>query len=189
MWKDNAKANPKTPSFTHDIPTKLIGAAKDDPQSQEAFVKVIRPIVFQHYQAALAASQPESEICGAPTKQAALSPVSWLHVAEDPFVTVLANAICNKPACDTKVRQKVQGLMTELSAAAPTRSSAGGGQAEASKERKIGEIMPCRVCKKVENTLRCSRCNTAFYCGKEHQKMYWPFHKAACKLIASGNQA
>ncbi len=61
------KLIPKTPRFTHDIPTKLIGAAKDDPQSQEAFVKVIRPIVFQHYQAALAVSQPACDICGAPT--------------------------------------------------------------------------------------------------------------------------
>jgi hypothetical protein len=80
--------------------------------------------------------------------------------------------------------------MAEMSAAGPARSSAGGGgEAEASKDTKIGEIMPCRVCKKVGNTLRCSRCNTAFYCGREHQKMDWPLHKAACKLITSGNQA
>jgi len=72
--------------------------------------------------------------------------------------------------------------MTEMSNTDP--SAAGAGSQDV-----VGEIMPCRVCKTIQNTFKCSRCRTAFYCGKEHQKLDWPLHKAGCRAIAQAGQA
>ena len=37
----------------------------------------------------------------------------------------------------------------------------------------------------IQATLRCSRCKQASYCGKEHQRQDWAFHKRSCKPPSS----
>lgn len=32
----------------------------------------------------------------------------------------------------------------------------------------------------ISKLLQCSRCKTAVYCDRDHQKISWPFHKATC---------
>jgi hypothetical protein len=40
----------------------------------------------------------------------------------------------------------------------------------------------CLHClKEVSTTLRCSRCETAIYCGRECQVKHWPVHKNSCQ--------
>lgn len=40
----------------------------------------------------------------------------------------------------------------------------------------------CLYClKEVEGSMRCSRCETARYCGKECQVKHWPVHKNSCQ--------
>ena len=36
-------------------------------------------------------------------------------------------------------------------------------------------------CGETTNLLKCSRCHSAYFCGVQCQKQYWPFHKPACK--------
>ncbi|XP_014607858.1 PREDICTED: uncharacterized protein LOC106788792 [Polistes canadensis] len=43
----------------------------------------------------------------------------------------------------------------------------------------------CALCEKTEKLLRCSRCKSAFYCTKEHQKRDWKRHKEFCGTQAS----
>lgn len=150
-----------------------------------SFISTIKPIISQHYQAVIKASDTACCVCKAPTTQAIITPMSWLHVS-DPFVNVICRPACNKPECDTKIRQDVQIFMSQVgemptSAPPPAASSARSGSNNSSG---ISEIKPCRVCNKIENTFRCSRCRIAFYCGKEHQKADWPLHKVACKKSA-----
>ncbi|KLO07678.1 hypothetical protein SCHPADRAFT_1001474 [Schizopora paradoxa] len=40
----------------------------------------------------------------------------------------------------------------------------------------------CPICNSPA-TDRCSKCASAYYCSKEHQKEHWPEHKAKCKEI------
>ena len=40
----------------------------------------------------------------------------------------------------------------------------------------------CLHClEEVSTTLRCSRCETAIYCGRECQVKHWPVHKNSCQ--------
>ncbi|XP_015190605.1 PREDICTED: hypoxia-inducible factor prolyl hydroxylase isoform X2 [Polistes dominula] len=43
----------------------------------------------------------------------------------------------------------------------------------------------CALCEKTEKLLRCSRCKSAFYCTKEHQKRDWKRHKEFCRTQTS----
>jgi hypothetical protein len=42
------------------------------------------------------------------------------------------------------------------------------------------ETLSCNICGKTEGIMRCSRCKTAGYCGKKHQKADWKAHKKIC---------
>lgn len=46
----------------------------------------------------------------------------------------------------------------------------------------------CRKCKKPDSPSACSRCNLAFYCGKECQLNDWPQHKRNCYTLEQQQQ-
>lgn len=49
----------------------------------------------------------------------------------------------------------------------------------------------CNICEKsteIKNTstlLMCNKCKLIFYCGKEHQKIDWKYHKHFCRTIST----
>ena len=49
------------------------------------------------------------------------------------------------------------------------------------------QLSKCYVCGKNERPLlRCGRCKSVTYCGKEHQKVHWTVHKRECDQPSSG---
>ena len=48
--------------------------------------------------------------------------------------------------------------------------------------------LPCRFCKTSDiPTKKCGKCKNEFYCGKECQKIDWPFHKRFCDEIVGNS--
>ncbi|XP_059148010.1 uncharacterized protein LOC131935563 [Physella acuta] len=47
-------------------------------------------------------------------------------------------------------------------------------------DRSIVNTDVCNVCKTKDNLKRCGRCKSIYYCGREHQKHDWLYHKAVC---------
>ena len=48
--------------------------------------------------------------------------------------------------------------------------------------------LPCRFCKTSDiPTKKCSKCKNEVYCGKECQKIDWPFHKRFCNEIVENS--
>lgn len=41
----------------------------------------------------------------------------------------------------------------------------------------------CRICGGTDNLRRCSRCQVAYYCCQEHQRLDWKLHKLECRSI------
>ncbi|XP_058812212.1 hypoxia-inducible factor prolyl hydroxylase [Topomyia yanbarensis] len=41
----------------------------------------------------------------------------------------------------------------------------------------------CRICGATEGLRRCSRCQVAYYCSQEHQRLDWKLHKLECRSI------
>uniref|UniRef100_A0A1Q3FHI6 hypoxia-inducible factor-proline dioxygenase n=1 Tax=Culex tarsalis TaxID=7177 RepID=A0A1Q3FHI6_CULTA len=41
----------------------------------------------------------------------------------------------------------------------------------------------CRICGATEGLRRCSRCQVAYYCCQEHQRLDWKVHKLECRSI------
>ncbi|XP_053688048.1 rho GTPase-activating protein gacZ [Sabethes cyaneus] len=41
----------------------------------------------------------------------------------------------------------------------------------------------CRICGSTDGLRRCSRCQVAYYCSQEHQRLDWKLHKLECRSI------
>jgi len=104
-----------------------------------------------------------------------MTPMSWLHAVEDPFVIVWVSAVCAEEKCEERVRMDIQDTMALM-------SSQGDALKMAPKER-VTEVLPCKVCGKAVDTLKCKQCMEVAYCGKEHQREDWKVHKRICKLL------
>ena len=53
------------------------------------------------------------------------------------------------------------------------------------REEAGGSFSKCSVCKRTENTKRCSGCYFVWYCGRRCQKEHWPRHQEECKVITA----
>jgi hypothetical protein len=152
--------------FNHDIDSRLLGplAANPNQHYQTQFLNAVHPILLEHYGACLNASGLTCSECTRPKKEALTTPMSWLHLADDPFVNILVSPLCETGGrCEMQSRRETQKMMEEL-----------GNEAEA-------EMTACKVCYKVEGAQKCARCRTVSYCGKECQKKDWKRHKPVCK--------
>jgi hypothetical protein len=77
-------------------------------------MNAIQSIMKEHKAAYLAALSRFCENCGSPTANVLQTPMSWLHKAEDPFVTIWVNATCGKGECEIQIRQQVQDVILYL---------------------------------------------------------------------------
>ncbi|KAL3419865.1 hypothetical protein PVAG01_08363 [Phlyctema vagabunda] len=173
----------ETMKFTHNIPSKLVSAdaqaSQQDPAYIQAFVSAISPIMKEHERECRAASDPQCQGCGAPSQTVLQTPMSWLHIVADPFVSVWVNPVCGKQVCEMKTRQQIQDMMALMGT-----SDAGQQPGEGRPSPDSKEILPCKICGKTGETLRCGRCKLVAYCGKDHQKQDWKVHKHICAIIA-----
>lgn len=109
---DNA---PEKLTYTHNIPGSLVTVdtqvAQNDPRYVSRFLGAIFPIMKEHEAACRQASNPRCGNCGSPTAKVLQTPMSWLHIVENPFVCVWVNAVCGKDECEMQTRQEIQAVM------------------------------------------------------------------------------
>ena len=91
------------------------------------------------------------------------TPMSWLHTMQDPFVNVWVTAVCGRRQCEIVMRQEIQRLMGEISAAAGPGVGVG-----ANPNANTMQLMPCNVCGATSGTTKCGRCRVVAYCGRDH---------------------
>lgn len=166
-------------TFVHPVPRSLVtptGAATN-PSFVADFVATLGPIIQQRDAACRAASRKMCQNCGATSTKVLQTPMSWLHNVGDPFVNVWVNPVCNKGECEVEVRREIQDTMA-LVGKPPDGEKA--WESAGKQQSGIQEAMPCPVCGKADDTLKCSRCGLVAYCGKEHQKQDWKLHKKVC---------
>ena len=170
-----------TLTFTHNLPSSLVRpeaqALQGDPGYIQNFTKSLQPIMNQHEAACRAASSSQCHSCGSPTTKVLLTPMSWLHIVEDPFLHVWCNPVCNKGVCETQTRQKIQNMMMLMSQEADKYQ---GNRPQAHSHSTTVEVVPCNICGKTEPTKKCGRCKVVAYCGKDHQVADWTAHKKVC---------
>ena len=161
--------------YTHNISRSLVAAGAQVAQDTgygNLFVKTLQPIMKEHEAICLATSNSHCENCGSRRTTVLQTPMSWLHKADDPFVVVWVNPVCEKGECESQIRQDMQDMMAELVGDAPDGRVSGP-------MTYLG-VIPCKVCGKTEAIKRCGRCRVVGYCGKEHQKADWEVHKKIC---------
>jgi hypothetical protein len=115
-------------TFHHDLPSRLIGAAGSavDPGYRQAYVSAMAPIMQKHTDECIAASQPKCSVCESrPTKQVLTTPMSFLHIPQDPFVAVIVTPVCEKPGCNTQGEANVNAMLAEITGM--TQDEAAGG--------------------------------------------------------------
>jgi len=162
--------------YVHNVPRSLVTptaqVAQRDPEYVKSFVAAIQPIMQEHEAACRAASNSKCQSCGSPAVKVLQTPMSWLHIVDEPFVNVWVNPVCNKSECEMRTRQQIQDMMMLI-----TEEGAGGSG-------NVAEILPCKVCGGTEKTMKCAQCKVVAYCGKEHQKADWKVHKRTCASLA-----
>ena len=168
-------------TYIHPLPRSLVTAATSnlllhDEKQREKFVNAIQPFMLEHEGTCLVASDKTCQSCGLPTTKILQTPMSYLHIVNDPFVSVLVSSVCNKIQCELRTRQDIQDLMSGNKTDA-------GTEVEEAKDVVPKEMIACKVCGKL-NTMRCGRCKVVAYCGKEHQKADWAAHKVVCSSVA-----
>jgi hypothetical protein len=170
-----------TLKHVHNIPRSLVTpnaqVAQSDPEYVKTFVASIQPIMKEHEAECRAASNTDCGSCGSPTVNVLLTPMSWLHIVDEPFVHVLVHPVCNKSICEIQMRQEIQVMMTQITRDGPRVNNGSRGSGD------MVEILPCKVCGGTEKTKRCARCKVTAYCGKEHQKADWKAHKKICASL------
>ncbi|KAK8114485.1 uncharacterized protein PG998_001025 [Apiospora kogelbergensis] len=102
--------------YTHDVPARLVTA---DPASQpdyrEAYMRAVAPIMDQHKGVCLVASPDVCGVCEKkPATEILTTPMSYLHVVEEPRVMVLVTAICDQDVCSTRGQQEVSAIVAEV---------------------------------------------------------------------------
>src|SRR5438105_2600196 len=109
---------PEKLKYIHNIPRRLINpdsqATQQDAGYVDLFVKTLQPIMNEHEADCRAASNPLCGNCGSPTIKVLLTPMSWLHIVEDPFVNIWVNPVCAKGECEIQMRQQIQGMMPDF---------------------------------------------------------------------------
>lgn len=168
---------PEKLKFTHNVPRELIGpSAAANADYISLFTRTLQPIMEEHEAVCKAASNPQCQSCGLKTVKTLSTPMSWLHIAEDPFVNVWVSPVCNKAECEMTARQQIQDMMALMSSEAESEGLGGG---------KVREVVTCKVCGKTgDEVMKCGGCKVVAYCGKDHQREDWKAHKVLCKALA-----
>lgn len=163
-------------TYTHDIPSSLIAVGAKFAQSDAGYIdrvqNVIEAAMKEREPACRAASNPRCGICGSPTTKIRQTPVSWLHVEDNPSVCVWVHGVCDTRECDIQTQRQMQCVMAQVARDNQPKS--------ASAPKALVEFMACKVCHKAAGIKRCARCKAVAYCGKEHQKKDWNMHKREC---------
>lgn len=171
-----------TLKYVHNIPRSFVTpnaqVMQRDPEYIKNFLAAIRPIMLEHEAAYQVASNPKCQSCGSPTVKVLQTPMSWLHIVDEPFINVLVNPVYDKSECEMRTRQQIQDIIADVTAEVQ------GEEELAGRLRNTVEILPCKVCGETEKTKRCARCKVVAYCGKEHQKADWKVHKRVCASLA-----
>ena len=167
-----------TLKYVHNIPRSFVTpnaqVMQRDLEYIKNFVVAIRPIMLEHEDVCRAASNTKCQSCGSPTVKVLQTPMSWLHIVDEPFINVFVNPVCDKSECEIRTRQQIQDMIAEVTAEVQ------GAEELAGRLRNTVEILPCKVCGETEKAKRCARCKVVAYCGKEHQKADWKVHKRVC---------
>ena len=147
---------------THDVPANLIASFQDQmsPSYQHRFGEAMTPIC-QHYQHAMnTRSGPNCAVCTlAPTTYGKSFCISQLH-APEPFVVMGIVPTCGTPECKQGASYLIKMFRED--------------QQQSDYEN------GCKVCGKLDGTMRCAKCKVVKYCSTEHQKQDWKRHKGTC---------
>ena len=116
--------------FYCDNPLTTRAQAQQEIHYQNRFRNALLPIMKEHKNACIEASNASCGICGLPVATVIQTPMSWLYKEGDPFVGVFASSICGEADCELQTRRDVQEEMAEFGVAGPA----------------CVEVTACRIC-------------------------------------------
>lgn len=141
------------------------------PRIQTALPRTVTPMI-PLYQAECDATAGRNCItCRERAITSILSPCSYLHVPNEPFINVLVQPTCGTDMCKKAAEFMIEEMMNEVIDAAENRE------------------IRCVTCWKSENVKRCTKCMVVAYCGTECQKKDWKMHKKICAQLANERKA
>jgi hypothetical protein len=154
----------KAPAWdvNHDVPANLIVSFQEQtsPSYQHRFGEVMNPIC-EHYQNDMnTRSGLTCAVCSlAPATYGKSFCISQLH-APEPYIVIGIVPTCGTSECKQGASYLIKMFRED--------------------QQQHDNQNGCRVCGKLDGTMRCAKCKEAKYCSKEHQKLDWKRHKGIC---------
>ncbi|KAH7089613.1 hypothetical protein FB567DRAFT_547188 [Paraphoma chrysanthemicola] len=156
---------------TYPIPSSLFvpGSVQNTPLFKEQFRAALLSIMPQ--------LQPECDSkagticvnCNNPSSTSKISPSSYLHVPNEPFIMVFVQPICSEPECSLAAQRIVDVTMD---------------QAMEEARDEDARLKKCDACWETGGLKKCTKCKSVAYCGTECQKKAWKHHKKECAQLA-----
>lgn len=139
----------ETLTFHHAVPAALVGPAAastlapDDYRAR--YTRAVAPVMQQRQQACLAASARACAVCGRhAAAQVLTTPLSYLHLADEPRVVVIVTPICAAdPACAARGQQQASAVVAEVAGLAEGESNAAAPAPGSNHPTPRGGPCPC----------------------------------------------
>ncbi|KAF1917896.1 hypothetical protein BDU57DRAFT_180412 [Ampelomyces quisqualis] len=156
--------NPKEWTHKRSVPASLTASfpAETTLAYQQQFREEATKIVTQ-YQAEC--EEKAGKVCVACHGRSAtpvITPCSYLHIPEEPFINIIIQPTCNAQECRTAAAKVMEDTM-------------GGVDGSNEVNKNI-----CAACGKEGDLKRCSKCKSIGYCGVDCQRRNWKWHKRVC---------
>lgn len=159
-------------NYKHDVLVEMLSTSAP----RTLMTDTLQAMIFAHHKDILSSRTWTCGNCSKPAVDLVHTPMSYLHMPEEPLVLDMVYPICeNGSECDRAARREVDSITSEMF----------DGKADEAEEHK-GRF--CLVCGKVEDKekgivmKKCGRCRVAEYCGAQCQNMDWTIgkHKMMC---------
>jgi hypothetical protein len=151
----------------HDVPADLITSFQEEKSAsyQLRFGETMTKVCTQYQDAMNTRCGPTCGVCDlAPTTYGKSFCISQL-AAPEPYVLMGIVPTCGTPECREGASSLVQMFREEY--------------------RQHDSQSACKVCGKLDGTMRCAKCKEVRYCSVEHQKEDWKKHKKVCWTLAA----
>ena len=111
-------------TINYEIPDSLIGQGSvRDAGFGKLFIDTVSPMLKDDKPDCIRQANQRCTICQSLTTTVLPTPISWLHIPQQPFILVLVSGVCGNAECEPQIRLETEEMMADMGASPPEQVS------------------------------------------------------------------